>query len=148
MYDLKEALWGLKACKDTASLPVLVSFTFSESPSGLHTMMGDTPEQCALGVFEAGGSGVGANCGELELQKYPELVLRYREAVSIPVFIQRNATLFYLVGKKVKYDLSGDIFAQAIKQCVEAGANLVGGCCGTGPEHIRKIAEMLLGFNK
>jgi len=143
MYDLKEALWGLRACKDTASLPVLVSFTFSESPSGLHTMMGDTPEQCALRVAEAGGNAIGANCGELELSKYPELVFRYCETISIPILIQPNAGKPKIVGDKTRYDLPADVFAQAIKQCVEAGATLVGGCCGTGPEHIRKIAEML-----
>lgn len=85
MFDLKEALCGLKACLEVASLPVIVSFVFNNTKAGFRTLMGDSAEQCAQEVARAGGSGIGANCGELELHRFPELVTRIRQTVSIPV---------------------------------------------------------------
>lgn len=143
MFDLKEALCGLKACLEVASLPVIVSFAFNDTASGFRTVMGDTAEQCAIEVAQAGGSGIGANCGELELDRLPELVRRIREAASIPVLVQPNAGLPRMVGTKAVYDLPPDSFAQTIKKCVEAGANLVGGCCGTTAEHIQMTYQAL-----
>lgn len=144
MFDLKEALCGLQACLDVASLPVIVSFAFAEtSKGGIRTIMGDAVEQCAIKVAQAGGSAIGANCGELELSKFPEVVKRMREAVSIPVLVQPNAGKPKMKGSKAVYDLPADSFARVIKECVEAGANLVGGCCGTNPEHIQMTHRML-----
>jgi 5-methyltetrahydrofolate--homocysteine methyltransferase len=143
MFDLKEALCGLKACLDVASLPVIVSFAFNDTPSGFRTIMGDSAEQCALEVAREGGCGIGANCGELELNRFPELVLRLREAGSIPVLVQPNAGIPKLSGTKAIYDLPADFFAQIIKDCVTSGASLVGGCCGTGPEHIKMTHKVL-----
>ncbi|NLC76734.1 MAG: homocysteine S-methyltransferase family protein [Clostridia bacterium] len=143
MFDLKEALCGLKACLDVASLPVIVSFAFNDTPGGFRTIMGDTADQCALEVARAGGSGIGANCGELELNRFPELVRRLRESASIPVLVQPNAGLPKISGTKAVYDLPADSFAQIIKECVTSGAVLVGGCCGTGPEHIKMTHQVL-----
>lgn len=144
MFDLKEALCGLRACRDVASLPVIVSLVFNETKAGFRTIMGDTPEQCAMEVAQAGGTAIGANCGDLELNRFPELVRSIREAVSFPVLVQPNAGRPKMKGTKTVYDLPPDAFAQTIKDCVEAGANLVGGCCGTTPEHIKYLVN--LGF--
>lgn len=142
MLDLNEAICALKACKAVADLPVLVSLTISTKSDGGRTLMGQTMAQCAREVKEAGGDVIGANCGELDPLEMAELVAALKEETDLPILAKPNAGKPKLVKGKTVYDMTPEVFAQGILQCIKGGASLVGGCCGTTPEHIREITRV------
>jgi 5-methyltetrahydrofolate--homocysteine methyltransferase len=143
MFDLREALCALRACKEDFSLPVIVSLAFSTEEKGGRTMMGDSAEQCAKSLTDAGADVVGANCGDLDPTQMAVVVSYLKSATSLPVLVQPNAGRPKLVGDKTVFEMAPVQFADGITECLRAGARLVGGCCGTSPEHIRAVAEML-----
>jgi 5-methyltetrahydrofolate--homocysteine methyltransferase len=136
MFDVREALCALRACKAVASLPVIVSMAFSTSEKGGRTIMGNTAEQIAKAVTDAGAQAVGANCGELSPAEMSVVVSHFSTATSIPIITEPNAGKPRLVAGKTHFDMDPDTFAEGIALCVENGARIVGGCCGTTPEHI------------
>lgn len=139
--DLREALCALRACKSIAELPVIVSFTFANNPRGFVTIMGNFLKDCVEKAVDGGADVVGANCGDLDPLEMAEVVTAIKEISKIPIIIQPNAGKPKLVDNKTVYDMSPEAFAEGIKKCVEAGANLVGGCCGTTPEHISQMKK-------
>jgi len=143
MYDLREAVIALHACKDVSSLPAIISIAFQIEDKGGRTMMGDTAEQCARQLTEAGADVVGANCGDLDPTQTAVVVGLLKDATDLPILAQPNAGRPRLVGDKAVFDLAPGPFAEGIAQCIAAGARIVGGCCGTGPEHIRAVAELI-----
>jgi len=143
MFDLREALCALRACRDAASLPVLVSLAFATLANGGRTIMGNSTEECARAVTEAGAHAVGANCGELDPVEMAEVVARLRGATSLPILAEPNAGKPRWIDGEVAHDMVPATFAAGVLKCLEAGACLVGGCCGTTPEHIRAVADML-----
>ena len=143
MFDLREALCALRACKESFSLPVIASIAFSTETNGGRTMMGDSAEECAGRLAEAGADVVGANCGDIDPHQMAAIVSVLRSATSLPVLAQPNAGIPRLVGGQTVFDMTPDAFAQGMAECVASGARIVGGCCGTSPAHIRAVAEML-----
>jgi 5-methyltetrahydrofolate--homocysteine methyltransferase len=143
MFDLREAACAVRACKDNVSLPVIVSMAFATEEKGGRTMMGNSAEQCAGGLTEAGADAVGANCGDLDPAQMAVVVSLLRSATSLPVLAQPNAGKPKLVGDKTVFEMTPASFAAGIGECLRAGARFVGGCCGTTPEHIRAVAEIL-----
>jgi 5-methyltetrahydrofolate--homocysteine methyltransferase len=143
MFDLREALCALRACKKNFPLPVIVSIAFSTVEKGGRTMMGDSAEQCAKSLTDAGTDVVGANCGELDPAQMAVVVSLLKSATTVPVLAQPNAGRPKLVGDKTVFEMAPAQFAEGIAECLRAGARLVGGCCGTSPEHIRAVAGML-----
>ena len=143
VFDLREALCALRACKDSVSLPVLVSIAFDTEEKGGRTMMGDSAQQCARSLTDAGADAVGANCGSLDPAQMAVVVSEMRSATSLPILAQPNAGRPRLVEDKTVFEMAPAPFAEGIAACRRAGARLVGGCCGTTPEHIRAVAEML-----
>lgn len=141
MFDLREALCALRACQETASLPVIVSFALSQA-SG-HTMMGQTLSECAGEVEKAGAIAVGTNCGDLDPEEIAAIVSGLQNAASLRIIVQPNAGKPKLVHGKTVYDMIPDDFAAGVKKCIDAGASLVGGCCGTTPEHISAVSRLL-----
>ncbi len=142
--DLREAACALKACKDLADMPVLVCLTFSSASSGGHTMMGNSVEETVRMAEENGANAVGANCGELDPGTMADLVRLFKKATSLPVIIQPNA------GKPVLKDdgstvfnMGPEEFADEVMKCIDNGATIVGGCCGTTPDHIRAVAQRI-----
>ncbi|MGI6631073.1 MAG: homocysteine S-methyltransferase family protein [Bacillota bacterium] len=148
MIDLKEALCALRGCREVSSLPVVVSFTLSGKSSGGRTLMGQTMAQCAAAVAEQGGNAIGINCGELDPEEIAQVVAELRHKTDLPILTQPNAGKPKLVQGETVYDMSPDIFAQGILKCLEAGATMVGGCCGTTPDHIKAVAELISKENK
>lgn len=143
-YDLKEALTALKASRTAApGLPVFVTLTFNLTPRGYFTLMGNTVA-AAVEALEAGGaSAVGANC-TLDSRDMVGLARAFRQATRLPVVVQANA------GSPVLAADGGVSYAQGLEEYVgfvpallEAGANVVGGCCGTGPAHIRMMSGII-----
>lgn len=143
MYDLREAVIALHACKEVSSLPAIVSIAFQTKDKGGRTMMGDTAEQCARQLTEAGADVVGANCGDLDPSQTAVVVGLLKSATDLPILAQPNAGRPRLVGDKTVFDMAPGPFAEGIAQCIAAGARIVGGCCGTGREHIRAVAETI-----
>jgi 5-methyltetrahydrofolate--homocysteine methyltransferase len=143
MFDLREAQCALRACKKAADLPVIASIAFNTTQKGGRTIMGNSAQDCAQALTEAGACAVGANCGNLDPFQMSEVVSRMREATSLPVLAQPNAGKPRLVENRTVFDMSPSDFAAGIHQCLQAGAQLVGGCCGTSPAHIRAVKALL-----
>jgi 5-methyltetrahydrofolate--homocysteine methyltransferase len=141
-YDLREALCALRAARSVCSLPVFVTMTYNRTPRGFFTMMGNSAAVC-LKEFEAQAvPAAGANC-TLSSEDMAELVRVMRELSSLPLIAQANAGKPSLTEKgDVEYSSGLEEYVRFIPQMIANGANLVGGCCGTNPDYIRRMAEI------
>jgi 5-methyltetrahydrofolate--homocysteine methyltransferase len=120
--------------------PLLVSFTYHrDNPSHeLTTFTGARPEECARAAVDAGAAAVGANCGkDIRMQDMAELVKRYRTVCDLPLFVRPNAGTPTLTEAGWQYPHSPQAMAAALPPLLEGGIAMVGGCCGTTPEHLR-----------
>jgi len=137
MTDLEEAKLAVAAACETG-LEVVATMTFDATPDGPHTIMGNTAVHCATALVEAGASVVGTNCGT-----GPEAMIGFvdalRSAVDVPLLVQPNAGLPELRAGEVSYPESPGSMAGFVERLVDAGATIVGGCCGTTPRHIQAI---------
>jgi 5-methyltetrahydrofolate--homocysteine methyltransferase len=136
MMDLAEAKAAVRATKESTSLPVAVTLTFNKGPKGYATMMGIRPEQAAAELESAGTDIVGANCGA-GIDIMIELMRLMRSATSLPIWCKPNAGLPELIDGKTVYRETPEMMASKLNALVQAGASIVGGCCGTTPAHIR-----------
>jgi 5-methyltetrahydrofolate--homocysteine methyltransferase len=143
MFDLREGLCALRACRGNFSLPVIVSIAFKTETKGGRTIMGDSACDCVKRLTDAGADVIGANCGELAPAQMAVVVSILKSATTVPILAQPNAGKPKLVGDKTVFDMEPETFALGINECLQAGARLVGGCCGTTPEHIRAVAALL-----
>ena len=143
MFDVREALCALGACKENFDLAVIVSMAFATDDKGGRTMMGNSAEDCARQLAEAGADAIGANCGSLDPMQLASVVSILGSVTKLPVLAQPNAGKPRLVEDKTLFEMAPAAFAAGIAECVQAGARIVGGCCGTTAEHIRTVAEML-----
>ena len=143
VFDLREAMCALKACKENFSLPVIVSIAFNTEQKGGRTIMGDSAEQCAKSLTDTGADAIGANCGSLDPAQIAVVISELKKATSLPLLAQPNAGKPKLIENKTIFEMTPEPFAEGVKECIEAGAKIVGGCCGTTPEHIRVVAELI-----
>jgi len=143
MFDLREAICALRACKENTPLPAIVTMAFATEEKGGRTIMGDSAEQCAKGLTDAGADAVGANCGDLAPSQMAVVVSLLKAVMSLPILAQPNAGKPKLIGEQTVFEMAPAPFAAGIAECLQAGAQLVGGCCGTTPEHIAAVAAML-----
>jgi 5-methyltetrahydrofolate--homocysteine methyltransferase len=143
MFDLREAMCALHACKDNFSLPVIVSIAFSTESKGGRTMMGNSAGECARSLTDAGADVIGANCGELDPTQMAVVVSLFKSATTLPILAQPNAGKPKLVDALTVFEMAPASFAEGIAECLRAGAHLVGGCCGTTPEHILAVDGIL-----
>jgi methionine synthase I (cobalamin-dependent) len=141
MTDLDEALIALRAVKSTR-LPVVVSMVFDSGKEKDRTMMGKTPEQVASALTTEGADVIGANCG-LGIEGSIPVCRRLKQATTLPVWIKPNAGLPAMVDGRPTYRTTAAEFASHIPALRDAGADFIGGCCGTTPEFVRAIAAAL-----
>lgn len=142
-YDLKEALCALRGAKRTSALPVFVTITFNRHPRGFFTLMGNSVSQCVEELEKHKVPAVGTNC-TLNSAEMVELVKIIRENTSLPIIAQANAGKPSLSEEgEVSYSQGLDDYIRYIPQMIENGAGLIGGCCGTNSEYIRKMAEIV-----
>jgi 5-methyltetrahydrofolate--homocysteine methyltransferase len=141
MADLTEAKAAVRAAK-TTGLPVVASMTYDSGRDKSCTLMGVTPEQAVQGLTEAGADIIGCNCG-IGIDNYIKVAARLRAATTKPIWVKANAGLPEIEGSRVVYRMSPKEFAQKAGQLVEAGANIVGGCCGTTPEFVQALCSSL-----
>ena len=144
MMDMNEAACAVRACKAAADLPVVASMTFATDRDGGRTTMGHRAADIAALLEKAGADVLGSNCGDLSPQEVAVIVASYKSASGLPVLAQPNAGKPRLDDNdQAVYDMPPDEFANGVAACLDAGATLVGGCCGTTPEHIRTLAELV-----
>ncbi len=144
MFDLQEALCATRTARRVASgLPLVVSLSFSTVANGGRTMMGNGATESAVACTEAGADAFGLNCGDLAPAEFATIVAAIKDAGDIRVAVEPNAGKPRLDGETTVYDMPADTFADGIKACLEAGADIIGGCCGTGPDHISALATIL-----
>ncbi|MCD4710009.1 MAG: homocysteine S-methyltransferase family protein [Bacteroidales bacterium] len=144
MTDPEEARLAIEAVRKVTGLDVACTFTFSKNQDGVYrTMMGTDVGAYLEMVKSAGADIIGANCGNGTAGMI-EIVREIRAIdPALPVLVHANAGLpQYVDGKTLFPELPGEMASQ-IKELVAAGANIVGGCCGTTPEHIRQIVKVL-----
>jgi 5-methyltetrahydrofolate--homocysteine methyltransferase len=141
MVSLSEALQAIKAAKENTKLPVICTFTFEPGARGFRTMMGVTPERAALETVAAGADIVGANCGN-GIVNMIEITRQIRAAQpNTPILIQANAGTPVLEGEKTVFRETPEFMASKVNDLIKAGAQIIGGCCGTTPEHIAAMAR-------
>jgi methionine synthase I (cobalamin-dependent) len=143
MYDLREAVEALRAAREVSNLPVVVSLTFDRKPRGFFTMMGDTTEKAAETLLKEGASVIGANC-TLQSGEMIELVEEFRLVTDAPLIFQPNAGRPVMEHGIPVYKQRPREFAEDVVKIVAAGANAVGGCCGTTPDFIREVHSSLI----
>lgn len=143
MIDLREALCALRACRTASSLPIIASMSFADTKNGGHTVMGNTAQECARALDDQGVIAVGANCGDLSPSQTASIIKTLRKETSLPMLSMPNAGMPKLVDNQTVFDMSPNSFAAGISECLNAGAHLIGGCCGTSPAHIRALKHLV-----
>lgn len=146
--DLREAICALRACRDKTGLPVILSLAFSTTEKGGRTIMGSTVEEAAEAAEKYGAVAVGANCGDLDPSGMAVIAGMFRRVVDLPVMVQPNAGRPRLVKGKTVFDMQPEDYAEALLQCLEKGASILGGCCGTTPAHIKALSMKVKKFNR
>ncbi|MEI7830814.1 MAG: homocysteine S-methyltransferase family protein [Prolixibacteraceae bacterium] len=144
MTDLDEARIAVKAAKENTSCEVFCTMTFQKIiGGGYRTMMGISPAEMTETLVDAGADLIGTNCGN-GIEDMIGMVQEIRSVNSgIPVLVHANAGMPCLVDGKTTFPESPSDMAARVKEIIDAGANIVGGCCGTTPEHIRQVREVV-----
>ena len=143
---LDEATLAVKAAKENTGLEVICTLTFERTlQGGYRTMMGVSPADMATAILDAGADIIGTNCGN-GMQRMADIVREIRAAApGAPILVHANAGAPVLVNGKDTFPESPADMAKYALDVVSAGAGVVGGCCGTTPEHIRAIAAAIRG---
>jgi len=140
----EEAVIAIKAVKESTGLPVMCSMTFQYNRQRDidRTMWGTSPSDAAAQLVESGADVVGCNCGDGGPGRVPAILGEMRTA-GAPLAAYPNAGIPKVVGDKTIYDLTPDAMAAGFPAIVDAGARIVGACCGSTPAHIKAIAGIV-----
>lgn len=141
MMSLQECRAALLAVKETCDLPVMISLTYNEDG---RTLYGTSPEIAMVVLEHMGADIVGVNCSTGPLAMIP-LVKAMLPYADIPIMVKPNAGMPELENGETVYKMTPEEFADACEQLVDAGASVVGGCCGTRPDHIKALADRMRG---
>ena len=139
MIDLGEATLAISAARAVApETPILATMTFDETPRGFFTIMGTSPAQATAGLQEAGADVVGSNCGN-GIENMIRIARELRDSTHLPLIIQSNAGLPEMQGGVPVYGETPAFMAEKARDLLAIGVSIIGGCCGTTPEHIKAI---------
>jgi len=149
MSDLDEAKLAIKAAKENTSCEIICTMTFERTIDGEYrTMMGVSPTEMVQELIPEGIDIIGANCGN-GIEGMVEIVKEIRSINhKIPILVHANAGLPVYQDGKTYFPESPEQTASYVKEIINAGVNIIGGCCGTTPEHIRQIAMIVSEVNK
>jgi methionine synthase I (cobalamin-dependent)/5,10-methylenetetrahydrofolate reductase len=139
--DLNELQQALMAARKVSSLAVVASATFTRDD---RTLLGGTPEQVAERLADQGADVIGVNCGQGPAQALRVIRAMRPHARGIPLSARPNAGGPLQVGGRFLYPATPDYFAEHARALLDEGVSIIGGCCGTGPAHIRAMAEALV----
>ncbi len=142
-YDLKEALCALRGVRKSSNLPVFVTMTFNRNPKGYFTIMGNSVAQCVEELEAQEVPAIGANC-TLNSADMVDLLKIMRDATPLPLIAQANAGQPSLASDgKIVYPQEVEDYVKYVSQMIKNGANIIGGCCGTDPGYIKRMAEII-----
>jgi len=142
MTDLGEITCALRAVKENTDFPVVCSMTFNRGLKGYATMMGVKPEDAARSLENAGADIIGSNCG-WGIEEIIEVARIMRPVTALPLWFKPNAGMPELVDGKTVYHHTPEFMASHAVDLIEAGASIIGGCCGSTPEHIRSMRRVV-----
>ena len=146
MTGLEEATAAVKAAKENTKLVVMASFTFDpQMHGGYASIMGVTPERFAEAIIEAGADIIGANCGTGPDHMIEIVKLLRAAAPDMPIIAMPNAGMPVIENGRTVFRETPEAMASKAPKLVAAGANIVGGCCGTGPAHIAAMKKAVRG---
>jgi methionine synthase I (cobalamin-dependent) len=141
--DLSEAEIAVATAKSVApDLTVVATMTFQPTQRGLFTIMGNTITETVERLAAAGAHVVGSNCGN-GIELMVEIAREFRKAGTMPVSIRPNAGVPQLIAGQPLYPETPAFMAARIPDLLRAGVSIIGGCCGTTPEHIRAFRVAL-----
>jgi 5-methyltetrahydrofolate--homocysteine methyltransferase len=140
MFSLEEALAALRGVKSIGDIFVIASLTYNRTKNGFFTLMGDSVGKAAKALDEAGADAIGSNCG-LGSAEMIELTAAIRAATRKPILIQPNAGKPMAVDDSVVYQQTAAEFAADGLRIKAAGADMIGGCCGTTPDFIKELSK-------
>jgi len=149
MTAIEEAVIAVEAVKSvSADLPVFVSMAFDKAGEDFRTMMGVDVDSAVSKIVPLGVDAIGFNCGKMILSDYVGLAERFVLAVKafgkdVVILAEPNAGIPELIDDQAVYKVKGEEFAATAEKIHLAGVNILGGCCGTGPEHIEALAKKL-----
>lgn len=141
MSDLAEAKAALLAVRENSDLPAIVTMTFEEDG---RTFLGTTPEVASLTLSSLGAAAVGINCSLGPAEVAP-LVARMAPWARCPLAVQANAGLPHVEGDATVYDIGPERYAADVAPMLDSGVTILGGCCGTTPDHIAALRALLSG---
>lgn len=142
MFDLNEAIAAIEGIRQVSNLPVFATMTFEKKAAGFVTVMGNRPAEAMRQLQAAGATAVGANCS-IGSDQMIGLGQEIRQAVDCLVVIQPNAGLPIIKNGQLRYPEDPETFATNILKIKALGVEIVGGCCGTTPDYIRRIRQQL-----
>lgn len=147
MTDLKETTLAVKAVKAVSpSTPVIATMTFDSTPRGFYTIMGVNIEKAALGLETVGVDIIGSNCGN-GIENMIKIARKFKKYTNLPLIIQPNTGPPKLEGTMPVYQETPEFIAEKAKELVTIGVSIIGGCCGTTPEHTHAIRKMVDSFS-
>ena len=139
-FSRDEGLWAVEGIRTETDLPLVVSYSFDQ---GTRTMMGLRPTEVVEAFAPLGVAAIGANCGK-SLDDTDAIVDELLAAAGdLPLWVKPNAGVPRVVGEQVVYDAGPDDLARHLAAYAERGVKVVGGCCGSTPEHVAAVAAAL-----
>ena len=140
-FDLNEVKVALQAIQKVSIRPIVCSFSYDR---GTRTMMGVKPSQTATELAGFGLTAIGINCGK-SLEDNLNSLLELKQATQLPIWFKPNAGLPKLddSGKPI-YEITPEDMGNQVHEWINAGANIIGGCCGTSPAHLKSIMDALI----
>jgi 5-methyltetrahydrofolate--homocysteine methyltransferase len=139
MSDIREAVAAIQGARDAApDLPVIATMSFDTRG---RTMMGVTPEQAAEALLEAGATAVGGNCGNGPEELVPVLERMRAAFPDVLLVAKGNVGMPQLVDMAVHYDTTPETMADFARRFRDAGAGVIGACCGSTPPHLQAMVE-------
>ena len=144
MISAREAALAIRAAKENTGLVVFGTMMFDKGPRGWFSMMGDTPESAVKDMLAAGADVVGANCGN-GVEKMVELAAEIRAATDGFMLIHSNAGIPAIRQGRIVYPETPEYMAGHFATMAGMGVDIIGGCCGTTPDHIRALSDRLRG---
>ena len=146
MTDLTEATLAVKAVKSISpSIPVCATMTFDQTPGGFFTLMGTSIDHAVKGLTEAGAEIIGSNCGS-GIEKMIGIAKAFLAKTNLPIIIQSNAGIPALRDDIATYPDSPEFMADRSIALMKLGVKIIGGCCGTTPEHIAALKRAVESF--
>jgi 5-methyltetrahydrofolate--homocysteine methyltransferase len=143
MSDILEAVIAVKAAKKIKKdIPVIASMTFEKTKRGFYSIMGVTIQRAAEELKNAGADIIGSNCG-YGIMDMIDIAKEFRKCSDLPIIIQSNAGIPQIRNGNLFFPESNEFMSSHIKELVDAGVSIIGGCCGTTPEYISSFRKEL-----